>query len=286
MVWCWHSHDVIVRYPEREYVPMPVIPHNQSPGKLLVVSVQGGCIKSDCGRVRPVKAEDWVWVNSTVPDQLRAFVDIGYTVVLVDIIPEGSDMGIIVARMNRVVEKLAFDPFIVLGRMAGPWMWQNVVRANSGRVGPDSMFCGPAGELAVMSCLGQNSVPIVSPEQIYLSVGVNMVMYSSEVLIMVGPPKSGKTKFVETVLKPKGYLVADMAVQGETIRDLLELGFSVVVDGCHPTRQERARILAAAGDFPCRIVWLVGKSGEEDIARRTYAVRFERPTEVEVIQVD
>jgi hypothetical protein len=260
---------------------MPVIPHNSAPGKLLVVSVLGGCIKSDCGRDRPVKAEDWVWVNSTVPDQLRAFVDIGYTVVLVDIIPEGSDMGIIVARMNRVVEKLAFDPFIVLGRTAGPWMWQNVVRANSGCVGPYSMFCGFDGELARMSGL-----PIVSPEQIYLSVGVNMVMYSSEVLIMVGPPRSGKTKFVETVLKPRGYLVADTTVQGETIRDLLELGFSVVVDGCHATRQERARILEAAGDFPCRIVWLVGKGGEEDIARRTYAVRFERPTEVEVIRVD
>lgn len=281
MVWCWHSHDVIVRMPEREYIPMPFVPQNEASDKLLVVSSLGGCIKSECGRERPVGVEDWVWVYTCVPGQLKAFVDIGYTVVLVEIIPEGEDVGTMIERMNCVVGGLEFDPFIVLGRKADRWMWQNIMRVNSGRVGNYSMFCGPIGELAQMTLL-----PIILPEQIYLSPKVDLIMYSSEVLIMVGPPKSGKTKFIEDVLKPKGYLVADTATHGETMRDLLELGFSVVVDGCHATREERAKILAAAGDFPCRILWITGKSGDEDIVRRTYAVRFERPTEVEVIRVD
>src|SRR5207253_10664549 len=105
-----------------------------------------------------------------------------------------------------------------------------------------------------------------------------------EVLIMVCPPGAGKTKFIETHLQPKGYLPVDSELWG--LPDLLQLGFSVVIDGCHPTHTERETIQRLVMPSSVRVIWIIGAAAGEEMAKRTYAVSFERPEGMEVIRVD
>src|SRR5437868_2805001 len=229
----WHrwSHGLLIRYPERQYQRCPVIPVDTNPDKLLVVELSS-CLKSDCGRERPLRAEDWVWRKVGIPGQLKAFVDIGYDVICVDCIPQlrdsslnpadEEDIGIIIRRVERVIAELAFDPLVILG--PAPHLMTAIRKVRRGRIGLKSCYCGRQGLV---------ELPWIPPTTLYVSTVFQLPLrHGPEVLIMVGPPGAGKTKFIETHLQPKGYLPVDSELWG--LPDLLQLGFSVVIDGCHP----------------------------------------------------
>ncbi|GFS01631.1 bifunctional polynucleotide phosphatase/kinase [Elysia marginata] len=85
-----------------------------------------------------------------------------------------------------------------------------------------------------------------------------------EMVVMVGPPASGKSTFRKRYLEPHGYVAVNrdtlgtmekcLKVAGETLKQ----GKSVVVDNTNPAKSARAAFvdLAKKNGVPCRCMWM------------------------------
>uniref|UniRef100_A0A0B7APD7 PNK FHA domain-containing protein n=2 Tax=Arion vulgaris TaxID=1028688 RepID=A0A0B7APD7_9EUPU len=85
-----------------------------------------------------------------------------------------------------------------------------------------------------------------------------------EVIIMVGPPASGKSTFRQRYLEPDGYVVINRDTLGtmekclKIAREKIQLGKSIVADNTNPSASSRAHFISLAKekDIPCRCIWL------------------------------
>lgn len=85
-----------------------------------------------------------------------------------------------------------------------------------------------------------------------------------EIVLMVGPPASGKSTFRQRYLEPFGYVAVNRDTLGTVEKCLkvageaLKTGKSVVVDNTNPAKSARAPFVALAKkmSLPCRCIWM------------------------------
>src|SRR5581483_10794566 len=121
-MWHLRSHHLLYRSPRSRYEPRPLIPCSMDAGNLLVMGLDT-LIKSEAGRPFPLRQDDWIWVRPSLPAQLKIFVDIGYRIVWVEIVPEGMDIAVMRERVEGMITELVFDPLVILAKEISPRIW-------------------------------------------------------------------------------------------------------------------------------------------------------------------
>jgi len=128
---------------------------------------------------------------------------------------------------------------------------------------------------------------------------------SQEMVLMVGPPASGKSTFTKKYFEPAGYVrvnrdtLKTQAKCKQAVRDAFTEGLSVVVDNTNGSLDGRAEYIALAQDKGVPVRCFVFKTSPElcehlnyvrvretngavrripDVAYRTYNKNFEEPT--------
>lgn len=244
-------------------------------------------VKPKQGRKFPKDADDWQWLNETVPYTLRRLYDEGYGImVFTNQTKDWKKQHIINSLETLRVPMTVVIAYNLAEHKPNPSIFHAAVGDKKWK--PEASFfvgdaLGRRGDFADSDkAFAENiSVAVKSPEDVFSQKdanGVGLVWLNStledalrrvaplkeqEVVIMVGYPGSGKSTVAEK-LGEHGYFVVDGDAHKTDEKRLriateqLEKGRSVVMDATNLTREKRALYVALARErkLPSRCIFV------------------------------
>lgn len=173
---------------------------------------------------------------------------------------------------------------------------------------PGSLFCGDAVQdpTSLTRSWGYSDsdrqfatnigLPFYTPEEVFPQIQLPNELFTipKVVLILVGPPGSGKTEYSKShpdfIHIESDLYKSNITKIEKVFRQALSLQQRVIIDATNPTRERRLQLIKIASEYnaPVGIVlflnsgkWNVRPSGREPISKMAYNMywsRFEEPT--------
>ncbi|RUS88558.1 hypothetical protein EGW08_003658 [Elysia chlorotica] len=129
---------------------------------------------------------------------------------------------------------------------------------------PEELFLGERSAPFEWGSLDPDAFLKTNPIITKANDNANYVEKTQEMIVMVGPPASGKSTFRQRYLEPHGYVAVNRDTLGTAEKCLkvageaMKKGKNVVVDNTNPAKNARASFveLAKKNGVPCRCIWL------------------------------